>query len=112
MTLTEALATIKAQSDLTDAEYKDLCQIVANRLVPSTTQPVCGAPEQSWSMPKVSSWLTQHDLAKVLGIPAVNVRQWQIRGKLPQPDDHVNGRPVWSRKRVREFCDDLVELAT
>ena len=106
----EVLAQVREASNLTDAEYDDLCQIVTYRLGVSATRPVCGAPAQSWDMPKVSSWLSQHDLAKVLGIPAVNVRQWNARGKLPTPDDHVNGRPVWSRKRVKQFCDELAEL--
>jgi hypothetical protein len=113
--LIDALTTIRQQSNMSDREYDSLvesCVSRANGPVPSTTPTVCGAPAASWNAPKMGSWLTQHDLAKVLGIPPVNVRQWQIRGKLPTPDDHVNQRPVWSRKTVKRFCENLCQLAS
>lgn len=105
--LDEALELVRSQSNLTDGEYKDLCQMVTNRLDGGATPTVCGAPEQSWEVPKLSAWVTTAELARVLGISLDLCAKWGRRSKLPTPDERVNGRACWSRKTVRQFCEGL-----
>lgn len=102
---------IHTATAMSDAQWSEVIASVQARfaLVPTPTGPDCGAPEQSERAQKLSSWVTQAELARVMGIPAVNVRQWHARGKLPK-GERVGNRTVWSRKTARRFLDDLAEL--
>lgn len=55
-------------------------------------------------------YLSQKDLSEVLGVSAALVRNWLKRGKLPEVDYRIGGRPAWSRKHVKQFCRDLEVL--
>ena len=108
MNTLEALTTIREQSELTDDEWQWLCETVTARhqgeyLHSDVIPPVPTTTDLSG----VSAWVTVHQLADVLGIKAGLARQWKLRGKLPTPDETINGRAVWSRRTVKQFCEGL-----
>jgi hypothetical protein len=113
--LDRALAQIRESTDMTDREWAELVRIVrrrANGPVVGTTLPVCGAPERSEPVPLrfQGFWLGQAALARAIGAEPGTVRVWYSRNKLPQPDDYVDSRPVWSRPTVEAFGEGLREL--
>jgi predicted DNA-binding transcriptional regulator AlpA len=112
--LAEALEHVRSHTNLTEEEWSALCATVykrANALVPSTTAPISEAPAQSLKGQKLSSWVTQRDLARILSVKEDTMYKWRERGKLP-PGEQVGNRTVWSRKVVRAWLSDLEVLAT
>jgi len=114
--LEHVLMIVREASNLSDDSFDDLRQTVRYRLAAcawttnavegSTTPDVSEPPTQS----QIPSFCGQAEFARILGLPAINVRMWRQRGKLPQPTDYVGNRPVWSRRVVREFCRELTVL--
>ncbi len=45
------------------------------------------------------------DVAGALGITAETAAVWRHRGKLPEPDWIVSGRPVWNAAQVRRWIE-------
>lgn len=43
------------------------------------------------------------EFAQALGVSPMLARQWKRRGKLPEPDWVISGRPVWRADRAREW---------
>ena len=115
MNTLEALTTIREQSNLSDDEWSELCEVVANRLDPSTTRTVSGAQNEAQSdhqaITGLSAWMTRGDLARALGVPLDHVKKWHARGKLPKPDEMVGNRAVWSRRTVKLWAQELTRLA-
>jgi predicted DNA-binding transcriptional regulator AlpA len=116
MNLTEALAQIRAQTTMSDEQYDLLVSIVAERangsdhVVVGTRDTVCGPQERSWTMPRTAKLLNRADIAKLLGSPPITIYKWFERSRLPKPDAWIGNRPVWNRKTISRFCDDLIQL--
>jgi hypothetical protein len=115
----DALDTVRMMSNLTDAEYAELVRIChdrANGVVVGTTLTFSGPENEAESVDPgqlngIPAFITQHELAGILGVPAGTCRQWKQRGKLPEPDELISGRPCWARATVRRFADELRQLA-
>lgn len=45
------------------------------------------------------------DLARELGVSPALVAQWRRRGKLPDPDYVVSGRPIWLAEGIRAWVE-------
>lgn len=44
------------------------------------------------------------DVAKYLGITATAAYTWRHRGKLPDPEWIVSGRPIWRPATIRKWA--------
>jgi hypothetical protein len=51
----------------------------------------------------VPALVTYADLSARLGVPVNTLRQWQHRGKLPEPDFRVGREPVWLPASVADL---------
>lgn len=50
--------------------------------------------------------LSYLDLVDILGVSYITLRQWKSRGKLPEPDQVVDNKPMWTESTIREWdCD-------
>lgn len=44
-----------------------------------------------------------HGLADMLGIGYATVRKYRRVGRLPEPDHHMGGSPIWRRTTIDEW---------
>lgn len=45
------------------------------------------------------------EVAALLGVKKNTVHQWRARNKMPPPDGHIGGAPVWWEETIRGWCD-------
>lgn len=56
-------------------------------------------------MPKKRELWGVGDVAKHLGIQVMTAYQWRRRGKLPEPDYTLSGRPIWMADKFRRWAE-------
>lgn len=61
---------------------------------------------------KTLQLVTYAELSERLGVPVNTLRQWQHRGKLPEPDFRVGREPVWLPKTVADIQPEPGETTT
>jgi predicted DNA-binding transcriptional regulator AlpA len=49
--------------------------------------------------------LTQNDLAAAVGVKPTTIRQWRLKGKLPEPDAVIGRTPAWTEEHVEEWLN-------
>jgi predicted DNA-binding transcriptional regulator AlpA len=108
----EALEMVRLATNMDEDQWREIEDMVRARIAGDggTIAGVSSEPDEPWTMPTTGKFLTQHDIARVLGLPAVNVRVWNNRGKLPKPSGYVGKRPMWLRSEIRQWCEELNEL--
>jgi predicted DNA-binding transcriptional regulator AlpA len=112
MPIQDALDQIRTSTNMDEDQWREIEDMVRARIAGegATIAGVSSEPDEPWTMPRTGKFLTQHDIARVLGLPAVNVRVWNNRGKLPKPSGYVGKRPMWLRSEIRQWCEELNEL--
>lgn len=53
----------------------------------------------------VKELLTQKDLAEAMGVRTGTIRQWRLRGKVPEPAERLGQYPAWTRAQVEEWLN-------
>jgi hypothetical protein len=123
--LDDVLELVRAQSNLNDREWLDLCEnvrarfghadqlvLIASGDLADLEREVDELTEELGDMPRIHAFVGVKGLAELLDVTPNLVRQWKSRDKLPTPteviDDHT---PCWDRATVRRWTDELREMA-
>lgn len=51
----------------------------------------------------MDGYLTNADLAELLGIKLGSVHRYRVRGDIPPPDEYVGRTPLWKQKTIDEW---------
>jgi len=96
-----ALAHVVAGATLSAFEADALVRAV--RSAQGLTVEQLSAPTK---IPRVSALVDSAELAKLMGVRPGTIRQWKMRGKLPEPSEVIGGRPAWGRAIITGWIDE------
>lgn len=58
----------------------------------------------------MTTYLTYQDISDLTGIPKGTLRQWRVRGKMPEPDymptKNRSASPAWKRETIEAWWEN------
>lgn len=101
----EAIAAIAAQTNMTAEEWQRVEQAVANRLLAYGKT----APDIDLANAKtLPAFMGMAGIGRLFGVAESTCRVWNHRGKLPSPDEIIDGtHKVWARSTIKEWIAEI-----